>query len=210
MAEFYSVLEVPKTASEADIRSAYRKAAMRWHPDRNQGSKESEEKFKEVAQAYSVLSSPQKRQQYDAYLAAGGAVPAPSNIGFDPDVAARMFIEEMFSLAAELTMQNVPWREIGAALIARGCPDALAHAIALQVEAYRKANVRSAAGRAFGWAIMWMLLGGVVTGCTYTVARNSPQGGTYFVTWGLFVVGGWQLLRAIYYLVTGEAPSRRD
>jgi len=64
---YYDVLGVSKTASEAEIKKAYRKLALKYHPDRNPDNKESEEKFKEAAQAYEVLSSEKKRGQYDQY-----------------------------------------------------------------------------------------------------------------------------------------------
>ena len=65
--DYYEVLGVDKNASEEDIKKAYRKIAIKYHPDRNPGSKEAEEKFKEAAEAYDVLHDPQKRQQYDQY-----------------------------------------------------------------------------------------------------------------------------------------------
>ena len=65
--DYYEVLGVDKNASEDDIKKAYRKIAIKYHPDRNPGSKEAEEKFKEAAEAYDVLNDPQKRQQYDQY-----------------------------------------------------------------------------------------------------------------------------------------------
>ena len=65
--DYYEVLGVDKNASEEDIKKAYRKIAIKYHPDRNPGSKEAEEKFKEAAEAYDVLNDPQKRQQYDQY-----------------------------------------------------------------------------------------------------------------------------------------------
>jgi molecular chaperone DnaJ len=71
MADFYEVLGVERGASEDEIKTAYRKLAMRWHPDRNDGSKESEEKFKELSEAYDVLRDPQKRAAYDRYGEAG-------------------------------------------------------------------------------------------------------------------------------------------
>ena len=74
--DYYDVLGVPRGADEAQCKRAYRKLAMKHHPDRNPGSKEAEEKFKEASEAYSVLSDPEKRQVYDQYghegLAGGG------------------------------------------------------------------------------------------------------------------------------------------
>src|ERR671916_825017 len=71
MADYYSVLGVERTASDDDIKKAYRKLAMTYHPDRNGGSKEAEEKFKEITEAYEVLRDPQKRAMYDRYGEAG-------------------------------------------------------------------------------------------------------------------------------------------
>jgi len=71
MADFYSTLGVERTAADDDIKKAYRKLAMTYHPDRNGGSKEAEEKFKEITEAYDVLRDPQKRAAYDRYGEAG-------------------------------------------------------------------------------------------------------------------------------------------
>ena len=65
--DYYEVLGVDKNASEDDIKKAYRRIAIKYHPDRNPGNKEAEEKFKEAAEAYDVLHDPQKRQQYDQF-----------------------------------------------------------------------------------------------------------------------------------------------
>jgi molecular chaperone DnaJ len=67
MADYYEILEVPKTASADDIKKAYRKKALLYHPDRNQGNAEAEKKFKEVSEAYEVLSDDQKRAAYDRF-----------------------------------------------------------------------------------------------------------------------------------------------
>ena len=65
--DYYEVLGVDKTATENEIKIAYRKLAIKYHPDRNPGNAEAEEKFKEAAEAYDVLHDPQKRQQYDQF-----------------------------------------------------------------------------------------------------------------------------------------------
>src|SRR6187399_3093207 len=69
--DYYEVLGVNRDASEEDIKKAYRKLAMKYHPDRNPDSKESEEKFKEAKEAYEILTEPDKRRAYDAYGHAG-------------------------------------------------------------------------------------------------------------------------------------------
>src|SRR5688500_11994906 len=71
MADFYQTLGVGRGASEPEIKKAYRKLAMTFHPDRNNGSKEAEEKFKAITEAYDVLRDPDKRRLYDRYGEAG-------------------------------------------------------------------------------------------------------------------------------------------
>jgi molecular chaperone DnaJ len=71
MADFYTTLGVARTASDDEIKLAYRKLAMTWHPDRNNGSREAEEKFKEITEAYDALRDPGKRATYDRFGEAG-------------------------------------------------------------------------------------------------------------------------------------------
>ena len=71
MKDLYDIIGVEKSASENDIKKAYRKIAMKYHPDKNPDDKEAEKKFKEAAEAYSVLSDSQKRAQYDQFGHAG-------------------------------------------------------------------------------------------------------------------------------------------
>ena len=70
--DYYEVLGVSKSASAADIKSAYRKLALKYHPDKNPDNKKAEEKFKEAAEAYEILSSSDKKAQYDQFGHAGG------------------------------------------------------------------------------------------------------------------------------------------
>ncbi len=71
MKDYYKILELPEDASEETIRKAYRRLALRYHPDRNPGDQQAEDRFKEIAEAYGVLMDPQKRSQYDQWLRAG-------------------------------------------------------------------------------------------------------------------------------------------
>jgi molecular chaperone DnaJ len=107
MADFYAVLGVTRTASDEEIKKAYRKLAMTYHPDRNGGSKEAEERFKEITEAYDVLRDPQKRAMYDRYgesaLRGGGGfhhVDLSEALGiFMRDFGAFAGLDEMFGAA---------------------------------------------------------------------------------------------------------------
>ncbi len=70
--DFYEILGVSKSSSEEEIKKAYRKLAMQYHPDRNQGDKDAEAKFKEIGEAYGTLSDTSKRQQYDMFGSSAG------------------------------------------------------------------------------------------------------------------------------------------
>jgi curved DNA-binding protein len=71
MTDYYSVLGIPKGSSDEDIKKAYRKQAMKYHPDRNEGDTKSESKFKDISEAYAVLSDKKKRQEFDQFGSEG-------------------------------------------------------------------------------------------------------------------------------------------
>ncbi len=94
--DYYEVLGLDKNASEDDIKKAYRKLAIKYHPDRNPGDKVAEEKFKEAAEAYDVLHDPQKRQQYDQFGFNG-----PQG-GFGGGFGGGMDMNDIFSMFGDI------------------------------------------------------------------------------------------------------------
>lgn len=95
--DYYEVLGVDKNASEDEIKKAYRKLAIKYHPDRNHGSKEAEEKFKEAAEAYDVLHDAQKRQQYDQF-----GFNAPGGSGFEGFSGGGFSMDDIFSMFGDV------------------------------------------------------------------------------------------------------------
>jgi molecular chaperone DnaJ len=87
--DYYKVLDVPRTAAEAELKKAYRRLAMKFHPDRNPGDQEAEDKFKEAKEAYEVLSDAEKRGIYDQHGHEGLAGRGPG--GFGPDAFNDIF-----------------------------------------------------------------------------------------------------------------------
>ena len=97
--DYYEVLGVDKQASEDEIKKAYRKIAIKYHPDRNPGDKEAEDKFKEAAEAYEVLHDPQKRQQYDQF---GFNGPGAGFGGGGFGGGASMNMDDIFSMFGDI------------------------------------------------------------------------------------------------------------
>ncbi len=97
--DYYEVLGVGKTATDDEIKKAYRKIAIKYHPDRNPGNKEAEEKFKEAAEAYDVLHDAQKRQQYDQF---GFDGPAGGGFGGFGGNAGGFSMDDIFSMFGDV------------------------------------------------------------------------------------------------------------
>jgi molecular chaperone DnaJ len=100
--DYYEVLGVERNAAESDLKKAYRKLALKFHPDKNPGNREAEEKFKEAAEAYEVLRDAKKRQIYDQYGHQGLEGAGFSGFGGFEDIFSSFGdILKIFSVLAE-------------------------------------------------------------------------------------------------------------
>src|SRR5215212_1687495 len=97
--DYYEVLGVQRNATEAELKKAYRQMALKYHPDKNHDNKEAEEKFKEAAEAYEVLSDSTKRQRYDQF----------GHRGMNGGGAGGMNMEDIFSHFGDIFGEGSPF-----------------------------------------------------------------------------------------------------
>jgi molecular chaperone DnaJ len=100
--DYYEVLDVDKKASADEIKKAYRKKAIQYHPDKNPDDKQAEEKFKEAAEAYDVLSNPDKRTRYDNFGHAGMSGAAGNGGAYGGDFSGGMSMDDIFSMFGDI------------------------------------------------------------------------------------------------------------
>ena len=106
-ADYYATLGVKKDANAEDIKKAYRKLAMKFHPDRNPGNKQAEKKFKDVSEAYEILKNDQKRAAYDRFGHAAFDQAAGGGPGPDADAQGRSWVNNLRGLARTVgALQN--------------------------------------------------------------------------------------------------------
>lgn len=116
MADYYDTLEVPRNATQEEIKKAYRKKAVKYHPDKNPGDVEAEKRFKEISEAYEVLSDEKKRQLYDRYGQAGlgGAAGHGGGHGYESmDEALRTFMNAFGGMGGESIFESFFGGEMG-------------------------------------------------------------------------------------------------
>lgn len=205
--DYYQVLGVSPNAGQQEVKSAYRRQAMKWHPDKNPDKAGAEVRFKQISAAYSVLSDANERAQYDRLRSETGFVAeeeARSSWAFNADTAAQMFLREMLELAQELTLQNIPWNRISAELMSRGCPQHIAIEIARLVELRRKSAIREIAGKLLFRAILSAIGGTVLTIVLWNIGYVALLGPI------LIVSGLYNFARAAYHVITGRVPVSRQ
>lgn len=196
----YEVLGVGRDATQDEIKHAYRKQAMRWHPDKNTNKAEAEDRFKQIATANQVLSKPDSKQEYDRRLETG--VEEEPSTSFSYQQAFYMFVQEMLQLAYELTMQNIPHNKIAQELISRGCPSNLAYEIAGKVEGERKTAMRSSGGKLILRSVLMFGGGVLITALFYSMGWIVGVGIV------LMISGVVNFIRALYFTATGRAPRQ--
>lgn len=122
MADFYELLEIQKNATQDEIKKAYRKQALKYHPDRNPGDKDAEKKFKEISEAYEVLSDDKKRQIYDRHGKEGlqGAGPGGAQHFESMEEALRTFMGAFGGMGGESIFEGMFGGDFGGGRAAAG------------------------------------------------------------------------------------------
>lgn len=142
----YEILGIPKNATQEEIKKAYRREAMKWHPDRNNNSPDSQSRFPQAADSYKLLSEHNSRAGFDDFRTKnsdeynyGGSDSEQSDYSSDSryssdksedNFTGEVFWEVMLDYAVKLAHYGMPEKEISVNLSRRGCPDSLATAIA--------------------------------------------------------------------------------
>ncbi len=204
---YYGVLGLKMTATAADIKQAYRQYALQYNPEKNDGDKESEERFKRATEAYTVLGDEETRRAYDAILRANSALEMTEENTLEDGTEENIFMEEMVHLTEELNNQNLSSYTIFSELVKRGCPGSIAYILTETVDAHRKLAVYRAAIISFLQAGFWITLGGLVISAFYFLVKPVE---TYIIAFALslFLFGVWHCLRAAFYLAAGKLPTQ--
>jgi hypothetical protein len=152
--DYYKILEVEPTSSADEIRRAYRRLAMAWHPDQNK-SPGAEERFKEINEAYHVLIDEQSRKAYDQARSTG----REWQTHYTKQDAERQFTEEMAAMGLQLAVMGVPLDDLLACLVYFGTPYSFAVQIAAQLKELGDEQIKSIAGGLAGESFKRILIG---------------------------------------------------
>lgn len=205
--DYYSTLGIAEDAPIDQIKASYRSLAFANHPDKNPGDKAAEERFKEISEAYSVLSDPGKRSQYDQMRTYGGPSfqQAPGGqqgfgFAFSREMAYMLFLQEMSQLAAELTMRGVSKEKIAQELVAKGCPAEAAAQIAANYAGKKAQLFKRSAQMQLNLGATLLLVGAFLFVSPFRIfSYLAIAGGLYNL-----LKGGYSLFRSRF---PGKSPA---
>lgn len=200
MKAYYEVLGLSKNSTMDQIKSAYRTLAFKYHPDKNPNDENAENMFKDINEAYSILSDENKRRDYDSNLKTDYS----KGNDYSSSDAMYQFLNTMYAYASEMTMNNISSRDIAKFLRDKGCPDTIAQSIAVSLEKQRKAMVRNEAKALLVKSILSLIGGFIFTAISYNIGEAR-----YFVFYGLILYGLWNGIRGLYYIATGNVPTKK-
>jgi DnaJ-class molecular chaperone len=203
---YYDLLEIPSSANRDQVRAAYRRQAIRWHPDKNPGDADAAEKFNQISEAYAVLKDPAARAAYDRVLGQSGAG-AQFNQQIDPKAAAAMFYDEMAQLAFEMSTRNIRQAPIVQVLKGEGCPEGIAIRIARDATKARRSLVRKVSVKLF------LVSAGAIAVGVVAFTLIGPLLGTvgHYIVFPiaalLCLFGAYGLFYASRRLISGKMPA---
>ena len=203
---YYDFLEIPSSANGDQVRAAYRKQAIRFHPDKNPGITDAAQKFNQISQAYAVLRDPAARVAYDQALERSGSG-SLFNQRINPRAAAAMFYQEMAQLAFEMSTRNIRRGPIVEVLKAEGCPESIATRIARTATRTRRSLVRKVSVRLFLCSAGAIALGALLF---FLVSRLLPPVGNYIlfpIAALLCLFGAYGVFFALRRLISGKMPA---
>jgi DnaJ-domain-containing protein 1 len=203
---YYDDLQIPSKANADQVRTAYRKQAIRWHPDKNPGNADAAEKFEQISEAYAVLKDPAARAAYDDTLEKSGAQ-AKFSQRIDPRAAAALFYQEMSQLAFEMSTRNVRQGSIVEVLKAEGCPEGIATKIARDATKVRRSLVRRVSVRLFLLSAGALAAGVVVFTLVGHLIGAVGRYVLFPIATLLCLFGAYGVFHAMRRLISGRMPN---
>lgn len=193
--KYYEILGVPRHSTESDIKSAYRQLALQYHPDIHPDKAYAEERFKQINEAYQVLSDPEKRAIYDQHGDTWSTAQRTQNDGPNPGELQRMMAEVLDQLAAQRAQYDTSedWQRFLYSSEQHKNPNY-----------YLVECAREAACRRIGWGFLWCVGGVAATLFSYLTSDN-----VYYVFWGAMVYGFLCILSGTYYYLFPKALIRK-
>jgi len=201
----YQLLDISPNSSIEEIKAAYRRQALKWHPDRNLGSAEAAKHFNELNQAYTILIDREKRSEYDSLHGSMHCEEeSRSHVEAQEQSGGKEgYVNEMIKLALEIKASNVTWNDVVRRLVLQGCPQGLALQIAITLEETYKESAKLQASELGRKAAIAFVIGIMISVFTAQVLKER-----FLVVYGFYLYGCFTGCRALYLQAVGSAPSR--